>query len=74
MAVWVGDATHGWPGGCRTGEGDRVEGISVIRWKSRVPLKNEFSSLLQASNEKLLNTKSVQNFKIYNFCFRHLFI
>ena len=27
-----------------------------------------------ASNEKLLNTKVVQNFEIFNFCFRHFFI
>ena len=26
------------------------------------------------SNEKLLNTKVVHNFEIFNFCFRHFFI
>ena len=27
-----------------------------------------------ASNEKLFNMKVVQNFEIFNFCFRHFFI
>ena len=41
------------------------------RWSEGKLVNN---SKFLASNEKLLNTKVVQNFEIYNFCFRHKFI
>jgi hypothetical protein len=53
---------------------DEVRGDFVNKAKYNVSLLTKFFSLFLRSNEKILNTKLVQNFKIYNFCFRHFFI
>ena len=53
---------------------DGVRGDFINKAKYNVSLLTKFFSLFLRSNEKLLNTKLVQNFKIYNFCFRHFFI
>ena len=57
----------------KTEEGERwSEGSLVNKLKFKIQFVN--SVFLLVSNEKLLNMKVVQNFEIFNFCFRHFFI
>ena len=73
-------AASGRAGGERRLHGEKQrgrwsEGNFVINSKFQNAVCNfQFFSFFLASNEKLLNTKVVQNFEIYNFHFRQKFI
>ena len=67
-----GERRHGEKQRGRKGERG-TWGSFVNKLKFKIKFIQFFSFFL-VSNEKLLNTKVVPNFEIFNFCFRHFFI
>jgi len=64
---------HGVRGKTEEGEG-WSEGNLVNKLKFKIQFANSVFSYFLASNEKLVNTKVVENFEIFNFCFKQNFI